>query len=103
MGESCTEDMCAKFTSYFHIGSAIYVFFITVPIININNPNTHLNISLDGQPPSTYDYMPDSSSPYLYNQTVYSNSNLDAGQHTLVVSSGGVLSSTMLFDYAIYS
>lgn len=82
---------------------AIYVFFITVPTTAGGTTETHLNVTLDGQPVGVFNYVPGPNDNYTYNQPVYSNSNLITGRHTLVVSAEGAVSSLMEFDYAVYT
>ncbi|KIM85890.1 hypothetical protein PILCRDRAFT_5003 [Piloderma croceum F 1598] len=65
-------------------GSAIYIFFFTVPK-TVYISETHLNITLDGHP------------------AVYSNSKLVSGQHIIMLSTGGNADAVLEFDYAIYS
>jgi hypothetical protein len=62
---------------------------------------THLNITLDGEPVGTYDWVPSSGDQYYYNVLVYSNSDLDGGEHQVVISAE--VTSIMEFDYAVYS
>lgn len=85
------------------VGLAIYVFFITVPIISNVTTETHLNLTLDGQPVSVFNYVPGPNDYYQYNQSVYSNSNMIIGDHTLIISSEGATSSVLEFDYAVYT
>jgi hypothetical protein len=67
----------------YRAGSAIYVYFITVPNIPTLYPETHLNITLDGQHVDVFNYAPQANDVYHYNQSVYSNSDLLSGPHTI--------------------
>jgi hypothetical protein len=82
-------------------GSAIYIFFVTLPQIAGTIPETHLNITLDGQAAGVYNFIPGPTDSYHYNVSVYSNPYLLAGQHSIVISAE--IQSVMEFDYAVYS
>jgi len=83
-------------------GSAIYVFFLTVPK-KVYISETHLNITLDGNKTGVFNFVPSPSDGYRYNVLVYNNSKLPSRQHTIVLSTGGNTSAVLEFDYAVYS
>jgi hypothetical protein len=74
------------------------MFFFTTP-----QWETHLNITLDEKPAGTFHFVPGPTESYHYNVSVYSNSTLSSGIHSIVISSGGAASAILEFDYAIYS
>ena len=80
------------------VGSAIYVFFFTTP-----QWETHLNITLDEKPAGTFHFVPGPTESYHYNVSVYSNSTLFSGMHSIVISTAGAASAILEFDYAVYS
>ncbi|KZT74166.1 hypothetical protein DAEQUDRAFT_761603 [Daedalea quercina L-15889] len=88
-------------------GTAIWVNCILVNSANSSGTTIFTNISfeLDGAVAGTYDHVPDpSASPYLYNITTFSNTNLDMGEHTLVMTAlQGSDPSLLLFDWAQYT
>lgn len=84
-------------------GSAIYVYFFTMPQLAGVADETYLNITLDAQPAGIFSFVPGPTDPYHYNVSVYSNSNIVNGQHTIVISTGGAASGVLEFDYAVYS
>ncbi|KAI0354223.1 hypothetical protein OH77DRAFT_1426270 [Trametes cingulata] len=86
-------------------GSAIYAFHI---IINGPVPSaktlTNLTFYLDGNLDGTYEHEPDGTGPlFLYNVSVYGNSNIPYGDHVLQIVSTGVDPALVLFDYAVYT
>jgi len=84
-------------------GSAIYIFFFTIPQLAGVADETHLNITLDAQPAGVFNFVPEPTDAYHYNVSVYSNSNILSGQHTIVISTGGAASGVLEFDYAVYT
>ena len=92
--------------SDFETGVGLYVFFI-VP----DSPNgtatvdTDLIFTLDGTTAGTYTHSVTSQQTFLYNVPVYSNPNMDWGNHTFLVnlSAPSGASSAALFDYLIYT
>ncbi|PIL24993.1 hypothetical protein GSI_12880 [Ganoderma sinense ZZ0214-1] len=84
-------------------GSAVYVFNI-VPN-NLPGTVTFANISftIDGENVGSFTHTPDNSSDILYNHLVYSNTILQDGLHTLIMSAGGDAQSLILFDYLLYT
>lgn len=87
------------------IGIAIYVFFIL-----FNNEGagittlTEANFTLDKNAPQSFQYIPDTTSNVLFNQSVFFQTDLVDGNHTLVISTAGVNTSIYLcFDYAVYT
>ena len=82
-------------------GSAVYIFFFTLPRIDGSAEETHINITLDGQAGGVYNYAPSLTDSYRYNVPVYSNPQIPVGQHSIVISAE--VRSVMEFDYAVYS
>lgn len=72
-------------------------------------PNTYIftnvTFELDGYPAGTYTHSPNvSASQYEYNVTVFSRTDLENEQHTLVITAAlGLQPSLMLFDWAMYT
>jgi len=88
--------------TYSPVGSAIYVFFFTVPR-KVDVSETRLNITLDAHPAGVFDFVPGPTDDYRYNVSVYSNSSIANGQHIIVLSTAGAAPGVLEFDYAIYS
>ena len=83
-------------------GTAVYVYNVlsnTLP--GGVSSHTNLSFSIDGETVGQFSHVSDSSSNFLYNQLVYSNTSLSNTTHTLVVNAG--LGSLVIFDYLIYT
>lgn len=67
--------------------------------------NSNISFELDGVSADTLAYNPNPSGPtYLYNQTVFSKTDLSNTDHTLVIAAvQGSGPSLLLFDWAIYT
>lgn len=88
------------------IGIAIYVYFILPN--NEGNGITTLtmaNFTIDGGSPTLFQHAPDlTTSTPLFNQLVFSRTNLVNANHKLIISTSGVNTNVYVgFDYAIYT
>ncbi|KZT64255.1 hypothetical protein DAEQUDRAFT_741413 [Daedalea quercina L-15889] len=89
-------------------GIAIWVYCV-VP--NFTNHSTgaissvNVTFQLDGEMHGYYMHQPDGTdATFLYNVTVYSNTSLESGQHTLVMTPQALVGGTYLgFDWAQYT
>ena len=84
-------------------GSAVYVFNIVPNSLPGTATFTNISFAIDGEHVYSFLHAPDPSSIILYNYPVYSNTTLQDGLHTLVMSAGGDTKSLVLFDYLIYT
>lgn len=58
---------------------------------------------MDGEEAGTYTHIPSQNGSYEYNVLVFSKINLKNAPHTLNISTVGVKSPLMLFDYFNYT
>ncbi|KAJ2915234.1 hypothetical protein MD484_g5174, partial [Candolleomyces efflorescens] len=87
-------------------GTAIYVFFILVNSADPRViPETECSFVLDNGPPLPFRYPSDrTSTGYKYNQLVYSNTGLPAGDHSLEIVTDNLDYRVYVnFDYALYT
>lgn len=84
-------------------GVAVYVFNIIANTVPFTTTLTNLTFTLDGELVGSYLHAPDASTDILYNVSVYSNTSLTSGPHTLEIQPTGPFSSLILFDYIAYT
>ncbi|EIW63894.1 uncharacterized protein TRAVEDRAFT_110984, partial [Trametes versicolor FP-101664 SS1] len=84
-------------------GVAVYVFNIIANTVGATTTLTNLSFTLDGELVGSYLHAPDTSTDILYNVSVYSNTSLTNGPHTLEIQPTGPFSSLILFDYIAYT
>ncbi|KAI0354222.1 hypothetical protein OH77DRAFT_1521854 [Trametes cingulata] len=86
-------------------GSAIYAYHIVINgLLSTATTLTNLTFYLDENLHGTDGHEPDGTGPlFLYNVSVYGNSNIPFGDHVLQIVSTGVDPALMLFDYAVYT
>lgn len=82
-------------------GSAVYVFNILPNTLQGTITSADISFSIDGENVGRFTRSPDSSGTILYNQLVYSNTALNDGPHTLVMTPN--INSLILFDYLVYT
>ncbi|KAM5532361.1 hypothetical protein V8D89_013955 [Ganoderma adspersum] len=84
-------------------GSAVYVFNIVPNTLSGTVTNADISFAIDNEYVGSFIRHADNTSDILYNHLVYSNTTLQDGIHTLVMSAGGTGQSLILFDYLIYT
>ena len=88
----------------FTIGSGLYIFFILANTVTGARMSTSVNFILDGVPASSFTHNATTSTSYEYNQTVFANSSIPNGLHTMKVEPvNNSVNVLILFDYLIYT
>jgi hypothetical protein len=85
-------------------GTAVYVQCVIADSFSSPDGNTDMVFYIDNDMVGSYARVPQGTGTYLYNVTVYANSSMPAGMHTLVVQAGHVNGnqSLILIDSVIY-
>lgn len=91
------------------LGVGIYIFFILANSKSGTNSSqnaialTECSFTLDGGVPVRYRHPPDTSSTILYEQPVFSQTNIPNGKHKLNITVDARTAVYINFDYAIYT
>ena len=84
-------------------GSAVYVYNVIPNQLFETTTTANMTFTIDGAILGNYTHTAGQSGDILYNQLVFSNTELEHSQHTLIISSEGENHSFILFDYVIYT
>jgi hypothetical protein len=89
----------------FFIGSAVYVFVALADSLVSPDGTSDMTFVIDDNIVGTFTLLPLGLPTYQYNVSVYSNTSLPAGPHTLSVVTGQVNGpkSLILLDYIVYT
>lgn len=84
-------------------GTAVYVFFIVPNFVQSTTTLVNVTFSIDGSLYGLYEHIPDTSSTVLYNQLVFSTTDLVNTDHNIEIRASGSNASLILFDNTIYT
>ncbi|EJF59406.1 hypothetical protein DICSQDRAFT_128273 [Dichomitus squalens LYAD-421 SS1] len=84
-------------------GTAVYVYDVVPNMVFETVTTSNMTFAIDGSVLGNFTHSPDPSGEILYNQLVYSNTELEPATHTIVISAEGENHSFILFDYLIYT
>jgi len=87
-------------------GTAIWVYGVVPNYVQYATTYVNVTFEMDGHKVGVYSHIPSTSDTYIYNVTMYQNTSLQNGLHTLVISPQGIgaaNASYMSFDWAEYT
>ncbi|TBU26712.1 hypothetical protein BD311DRAFT_667054, partial [Dichomitus squalens] len=84
-------------------GTAVYVYNVVPNMVFETVTTSNMTFAIDDSVVGNFVHTPDQSGVTLYNQLVYSNTELELAPHTIVISADGDNHSNILFDYLIYT
>ncbi|EJF59405.1 hypothetical protein DICSQDRAFT_128272 [Dichomitus squalens LYAD-421 SS1] len=84
-------------------GTAVYVYNVVPNTVTKTTTKTNMTFSIDGKVLDNFTHPPDETGIILYNQLVFSITELPPSPHTLVISAEGEGQSFICFDYLLYT
>ncbi|TBU21128.1 hypothetical protein BD311DRAFT_743788, partial [Dichomitus squalens] len=84
-------------------GTAVYVYNVVPNMVWETVTTSNMTFAIDDSVVGSFVHMPNNSGVTLYNQLVYSNTELELAPHTIVISAEGDSHSFILFDYLLYT
>ncbi|KAH9922672.1 uncharacterized protein B0H18DRAFT_508440 [Fomitopsis serialis] len=97
-------DPAPKIITLSFTGTAVWVYGVVPNYVASATTFVNVSFELDGESVGLYTHAPSQSTDYMYNVTLYSNTALANGQHTLVMTPQRESSPSYLaFDWAQYT
>ena len=87
-------------------GTAVYTLFVLANYVQGATTLTNVSFTLDDNIVGTYEYIPNTSTDYIYSVPVYVNESLENVPHNFLISAIGPDSfnnSLVMFDNIIYT